>query len=161
MMKYRYHSRRSKSPISTAPIIKANIFHHLFPGNENSSMINSLQATYKKVPPAIDVNIIEIISGVELNRIPSVVPSGVANEKIMTNLMIYLNSILLLVIEIVIDIDSANLWINIDKVRLMTEAKSFIRPRAMPSKIEWTDKAIIRINGVRLHFYLSFLLAFV
>lgn len=101
------------------------------------------------------VNIMLTISGVLLKAIPIAIPVGVASENRKMNLNNLLNSILLFVIAILIDIDSANLWMKIERIRLIAEFRSVIRPRAIPSNIECTLKAIIRMNGVKLHFSLE------
>ena len=80
-----------------------------------------------------------------------VVPRGVAREKRRMNLKSRPNSILLLVMATLMDMDSANLWMRIDTNKLMNGPFSFISPNASPSKIECTLNAIINTNGVRLH----------
>lgn len=84
-------------------------FHHLLPGNENSSTMSSEHATYTKVPPANEVKMISTKSDALPRRIPIVVPIGVAQAKMLMNLSKVLKSILLFIKAIEIDMLSANL----------------------------------------------------
>lgn len=82
--------------IIVAPNKKAKYLIHLFPGNANSSTINSEQDTYMKVPPARLVKIITTIGDEDSNIIPNIQPKGVAQENKDNSLKSVLNSLKLL-----------------------------------------------------------------
>jgi len=88
---------------------------------------------------------------------PISTPSGVAKAKIVTswrhNLKLFGK---VFTSEMPRELPAAPLCTRIAITMLMTEASSYWRPRARPSKIECTDKAIMRINGVILGQQLPF-----
>jgi hypothetical protein len=98
------------------------------------------------------VKTMSTIGGASPRAIPMIVPKGVANEKIRISLRRVLKSLNVLYRAILTDIASANLWIMIATRRSITYALSLFRPRAIPSNIEWHERAIIRMKGVGLHF---------
>ena len=48
------------------------------------------------------------------------------------------------------EIASANLWIPIANTKLKTVENSFCKPKAIPSKLVWIERAVIRMKGVKL-----------
>ena len=61
---------------------KKNVIYlsHWFPALENSSTIISLQAKYKKVPPASELKMADIMSDFESSISPINIPLGVDSE---------------------------------------------------------------------------------
>jgi len=90
------------------------------------------------------------ITGPEFERIiPRIMPIGVANENVNTS---HLQSPKLsgkvFTSDIPRELEAAPLWIPMAISILTALFKSLAKPVANPSKIEWTDRAIIRTNGV-------------
>ena len=78
-------------------------------------------------------------------------PRGVAKENITISLRHRLKSLgKVFTREMPKEDEAAPLWMTIASSMLITEAKSAYRPRARPSKMEWTESAIIKMKGVML-----------
>lgn len=86
-------------------------------------------------------------------------PRGVAKENSRTSLRQRLKSLgKVFTSEMPRDDEAAPLWMTIASNMLITEGMSGYRPRAKPSKIECTESAIIKMNGVMFGQQLDFFL---
>lgn len=104
-----------------------------------------------KLPPAMDIKITLMKSDIPLSKMPVTVPKGVAEENISMNCTNLLKGILLFYMAIEMEMASAALWIMIETARLTVSLRPANSPKAIPSKMACTERAIIRTIGVRSH----------
>ena len=145
-----------------APIIKKSSFHQRLPGTENSPTITSEQAMYTKLPAARLVQTIWTISPPWLIMImPTTTPSGDAKEKVKISHLMNPNwSGNTFTRLIPRELEAAPLWIAMAITMFKVSLKSGLNPRASPSKMACTDKAIMSTNGVMFEQHEQHLLFF-
>lgn len=142
--------------IKDSPTINENSLVYLYLGTENSSTMISEIEMYKKVPAQRLEKIVSHMSSSCPANIPKVTPTGEKSENMIimrvTNLF---SSWKVLSMLIPRHIDSAPLCMAIAMAKTSAFSVSFITPRAIPSRIEWTPRPISRTNGVKLKGFFS------
>lgn len=82
---------------------------------------------------------------------PIMTPRGDAHEKINTNQRTFVKSSgNTLTREMPKELEAAPLWITIAITMLKVSLNSVHKPKARPSNMAWTDRAIISMKGVML-----------
>ena len=143
--------------IIVAPVKKTNSFKYLLPGSENSSVMISVVAMYRKVPAAKLEKMI-VISVPSFSRsIPRTMPIGVAILKMKTSHLTSLKSLgKVFTSAIPRELPAALLWMAIARTMFRTWIRFICKPHASPSKQLCTERAIMRIKGVQLQPFLLF-----
>lgn len=105
-----------------------------------------------KDPAARLVHIICTRSPSPAAIIPTTTPRGVAQAKMNNNQRtVPKSSGNVFTNDIPRELEAAPLWTTIAITMFKVPENSYPRPKASPSNIAWTDKAISRTKGVTLH----------
>ena len=107
----------------------------------NSATMISLQATYMKVPPEIDMKIVSTSLLVSATCMPMMMPSGAMSEKIPRKIRICLVVKPLRAKAPPNDTAAADLWITIPAASWPADSIVVYKPKAMPSNKAWAPMA--------------------
>ena len=138
-------SRSHIAVIIPMPHRNEKYYIHLYrSGIENSSTITSLAAMQIKVPPAKELNITSTRVSAPYNTSPVVIPIGVARAKIISRKIPFFfswPSPKFFVIELPRDMAAGTLWHISASIIFSVAENSYVRPKAIPSKMACIDKA--------------------